>query len=57
MGGYVDRLREKSPPIDCVAPPGEAKINFDASAEVGKLFGPILIGPGDGGSAPLAPQT
>jgi hypothetical protein len=43
MGGHVDRLKGKSPSMGCVDPLGEAKNNFDASAEIGKLFGPIQL--------------
>jgi hypothetical protein len=33
MGGYVDRLREKSVPTDSSNPPWEAENNFDSSTE------------------------
>jgi hypothetical protein len=43
MGGYVDRLREKTVPRGSGFPIGEAENNFAFSAQITKLFGPIEI--------------
>jgi hypothetical protein len=43
MGGYVDRLREKSLLTGSSDPLGEAENNSAFSTEIAKLFGPIEI--------------
>jgi hypothetical protein len=43
MGGYVGSLRKKPLPAGNGDPSGEAKNNYDAPIEIGKLFGPIAV--------------